>query len=444
MECFMCGSVHDADLSICNATTKYQKIPFTSILDNFIGSDCEIAIGHEDRICQMCKAIFDELDLLRYKLDNIENILTHKLHRKYKFDSTKELPAIRLDEQTAIGFVHGQNGHKFQCESCSFSTDFLDCLTPHSLMHQNEHTTADLQINEFSCKTCHLILLSEYSFEEHMRLFHSEGDDEKNLTSDLANVDGFNEDFEHGNQPTVECAKCAKTFDSHEEYVTHLLKAHYVCDKCNKKCKSAKTLMNHMKLRHMEHICDICGKELGSLVSYQAHVTLHSNKHKFNCSYCNKGFRAKSLLETHIVIHTPKEFNFTCHICGQNFIHQRSHRLHLKWHQNPRPYQCVQCEKSYKHSSHLAIHRRTHSGERPNACQFCDRRFISSSKLKSHLAIHTNIYLHSCSICGKGYSKRYKLAQHMLHIHDDNEMISNKPKCEYKLVVNPEFEALAQ
>lgn len=32
----------------------------------------------------------------------------------------------------------------------------------------------------------------------------------------------------------------------------------------------------------------------------------------------------------------------------------------------------------------------------------------------------------------------------MLHIHDDNEMITNKPKCEYKLVVNPEFDAITE
>lgn len=35
--------------------------------------------------------------------------------------------------------------------------------------------------------------------------------------------------------------------------------------------------MNYLKLRHLQNICDNCGKQLGSLISYQAHITSHSS-----------------------------------------------------------------------------------------------------------------------------------------------------------------------
>lgn len=203
MECFMCDSVQCANLIICNAKTKYRKIPLTSILYDFIGSDFEIAIGNEERICEMCKMIFDEFDRLRCKLDNIENILTHKLHRKYKFDSRNELPAIRLDEQTANRFAIGQNEQKFQCKNCSFSTDFLDCLTPHNLMHQNQSAVDDLHFIEFPCKNCRVILPTEVLFREHNRLFHSDENGENSflLVNGRSNVDEISADLEE----TIEC-----------------------------------------------------------------------------------------------------------------------------------------------------------------------------------------------------------------------------------------------
>lgn len=208
MECFLCDNVHLVCASIDSAITKYRKIPLTSILDDFIGNDFEIGIEPDDRICEMCKWTFDELDLLRYKLNNVENILTHKLHRKYKFDSEQELPAIRLDKQTANDFINGKNGRKFQCERCSFSTDFLDCLTPHSLMHHNAVKDGEI-INEFACKSCSVILPTEHSFEQHKQLFHSDGNVSKNFTSEnyteFSVDDQIEDNLEHDNQQTFNC-----------------------------------------------------------------------------------------------------------------------------------------------------------------------------------------------------------------------------------------------
>lgn len=179
-ECFLCTNIGTINLKVANTITKYQKIPITSILHAFAGNEhIEIAIANSDSICLMCKLLLDELDCMRFKLQNIENMIAYKLHRKYQFDDIEnKLPAIRLDAQTHNLYGCGSNGHKFQCMKCSFSTDFQDCLFPHNLYHQcadgiAENRIVEASIDDFPCEQCQLILPSEDLSKQHMKMFHA-------------------------------------------------------------------------------------------------------------------------------------------------------------------------------------------------------------------------------------------------------------------------------
>lgn len=440
-ECFLCSTPATVKLNISNTTTRYQKIPINSILDAFAGNEhIEIVITNTDAICVMCKLLLDELDCMRFKSQNIEQMIARKLHRKYQFDEVEcELPAIRLDEQTTKLYgCGGKSGHKFQCTKCVFATDFQDCLLPHSLYHQCAYSlegnkTIDGAAEDFACKNCQIILPTEELFKQHMTMFHASVDTEvkngqialsdQDNDAGCSNDEGFQckvsvfptpsknsfKNFTLFNDISFEIPRqeCAKTFSNEQTYVQHMDRGHFNCTKCKQKCRNATTLANHIALRHTQYTCNICGKRFSSRITYNAHQSTHGFHQNFICAYCDKGFRAKSLLATHIVMHSSEK-NFTCHICGQRFVHQRAHRLHVKWHENPRPYQCDVCEKTFTHSSHLATHRRLHTGNRPKLCTFCDRSFINASKLKLHLATHTGNYLHSCVLCQKGFDKRYK------------------------------------
>lgn len=428
MECFLCDSVQNVELIICNTSTKYRNIPLTSILQELAGNEIEIVIENTDAICKPCQQLLDQMDLLHTELNNIENIFVHKLHRKYRLDNGKRLPAIRVDEQTINLYSAGEYARQFQCNQCTFSTDFADNLMLHRLLHQNAASSfrGSETANELLCEFCDIILPSNELFNQHQTTFHPPNNDainqnnteiadtihllpENDLQCPVSEVNvPLKVSYYHQKFDILSYQQeCRKVFPSEKRYAAHRNIGHFNCDKCNLNCRNAKTLTNHIKRKHTPHNCTICNKQLNSLVSYNAHMTVHGFNQKFICDYCNKGFRAKSLLAIHIVIHS-KQLNFTCHICGQSFVHQRAHRLHLKWHENPRPHQCHICEKTFTHGSHLATHFRTHTGERPNVCQYCEKRFITSTKLKSHLSIHTGNYLHSCSICKKGYDKRYK------------------------------------
>lgn len=180
IECFLCTNIGTIKLKISNTITKYQKIPISSILHTFAENEhIEIVITNTDSICLMCQLLLDELDCMRFKLRNIENMIAYKLHRKYQFDDIEnELPAIRLDEPTINLYDCGNDGHKFQCIKCSFSTDHQDCLFPHRLYHQcadniTENKIADATIDDFACDNCRLILPSDELFKQHMKMFHA-------------------------------------------------------------------------------------------------------------------------------------------------------------------------------------------------------------------------------------------------------------------------------
>lgn len=185
-------------LNISSTTTRYQKIPINSILDAFAGNEhIEIIITNTDAICLMCKLLLDELDCMRFKLQNIEQMIARKLHRKYQFDEVEcKLPAIRLDEQTAKLYgCGGGSGHKFQCTKCVFSTDFQDCLFPHSLYHrcadriEGNKAIDGATANDFPCENCQLILPTEELFKQHMVIFHASETECRQMDPD-DNVDG--------------------------------------------------------------------------------------------------------------------------------------------------------------------------------------------------------------------------------------------------------------
>lgn len=213
-ECFLCTNAATVKLNISETTTRHQKLSIASILHAFAGNEhIEIAITSTDSICLMCKLLLDELDCMRFKLKNIENMIAHKLHRKYQFDDIEsKLPAIRLDEQTTKLYgCDGRSGHKFQCMKCVFSTNYQDCLFPHSLYHQcadniaaNKLVVDDVAIDDFPCKNCQIILPSEELFKQHMTAFHVSTETSiENSQTDLNDTD--DDATDHSSDEKFQC-----------------------------------------------------------------------------------------------------------------------------------------------------------------------------------------------------------------------------------------------
>ncbi|XP_065259556.1 zinc finger protein 75A-like [Emys orbicularis] len=77
-----------------------------------------------------------------------------------------------------------------------------------------------------------------------------------------------------------------------------------------------------------------------------------------------------------------------------------------------RPYGCTECDKSFRQKPHLVTHLRTHTGERPYLCAACGRAFGQSSNLIEHQRTHAGETRFRCPDCGKCFGLSSNLVQH--------------------------------
>ena len=89
------------------------------------------------------------------------------------------------------------------------------------------------------------------------------------------------------------------------------------------------------------------------------------------------------------------EKSFQCQFCSRSFKHKSILDRHELIHTNEKPFQCNTCEKSFKAARVLKLHERIHidhTGEKLFECKVCRKSFILDRMLKSHLRnVHNEI-----------------------------------------------------
>ena len=74
-----------------------------------------------------------------------------------------------------------------------------------------------------------------------------------------------------------------------------------------------------------------------------------------------------------------------CNVCGQMFLSNYDHTIHIVDHNINKPFLCDQCKHGFSNPRDLSRHIMTHTGERPFACNVCQKTFTLDSNLKKHL-----------------------------------------------------------
>ncbi|XP_068245925.1 zinc finger protein 493-like [Palaemon carinicauda] len=76
---------------------------------------------------------------------------------------------------------------------------------------------------------------------------------------------------------------------------------------------------------------------------------------------------------------------YECSVCSKIFNTKSNATIHLRLHNDVRPYICSDCGKAFRQISHLKDHVKMHTGEKPFSCSVCHAAFAQSSSVKAHI-----------------------------------------------------------
>ncbi|ODM88660.1 putative zinc finger protein, partial [Orchesella cincta] len=252
----------------------------------------------------------------------------------------------------------------------------------------------------------------------------------------------------HTREKPYSCQQCEKEF-ARENYLKVHLKTHlkersedFKCETCGKSFLRKNTLTRHKKIHLDERPfkCNECGKSFFYNSNLTAHKIIHTDMHPFKCQLCpkafrrkcdlkfhiqschaserpfscvicNKSFLTKSIMLTHIRVHTGEKPN-KCHKCGKEYAIRKSLQDHLLRHK-PLEFQCKTCLKLFPTECRLTRHVQLHSTEKPYKCSECNVCFAFKSGLIRHMPTHTNERPFKCGVCSKAYARKCHLKRHM-------------------------------
>lgn len=159
---------------------------------------------------------------------------------------------------------------------------------------------------------------------------------------------------------------------------------------CGRHYPSRAVLQRHLKIHLSAFYCKSCSMAFNSAEDKDRHYT-EKHTHQFSCSICDKTFKRKNSLNTHV-----------------ESVHMDIQRFPCTW---------VDCGKSFNRRDYLDNHMNTHTGQRPHTCQKCQKSYASKISLSQHWkACKTNGL--ACRVCGQVLSSRSGLNDHIQGMHD--------------------------
>ena len=211
----------------------------------------------------------------------------------------------------------------------------------------------------------------------------------------------------------------------------------FACKLCDASFKKRTLLNQHNYKVHelqldTEHTCGQCGVSCANLPGLRAHTRAHLAK-RFLCANCNKSFLILAQLKDHVDKGVCTEKNRKCSVCNKVFAGKHHLELHMRLHNNERPYECDICKKSFTQNRSLKEHKLTHKSERQFKCQHCDKKFVQKNHLKYHLTSQhsqavSDIPKHTCKTCGKAFPFPYQLKRHAkTHVNNPHKIANRIP-----------------
>lgn len=193
-------------------------------------------------------------------------------------------------------------------------------------------------------------------------------------------------------RPKLHCTSCDQQFVNKTTMEKHLkshefgfLQSAYECDICERKIKSKKDLLDHMRKKHAER--------------------------KYACKLCNKKFKNPAYVVVHMRVHVvdPTKSQLfdepqPCHVCGKEFVSKVNYARHIKSHAFgflPPIYDCDICGDKINNKKDLSDHMRLHAQPKYE-CKLCGKKFKRKSYMEIHYRIHNNVHPFICAVSSFG------------------------------------------
>ncbi|KAH8394729.1 hypothetical protein KR222_002829, partial [Zaprionus bogoriensis] len=195
---------------------------------------------------------------------------------------------------------------------------------------------------------------------------------------------------------------CYDSYINWNSLYTHKRRTHDTVEKLESKTKAG------------EWICQFCQKICRSKMSLSVHVARSHNNNNVICPVCKASYKDQEALKKHHAYwHEPME----CALCLKSVKNRRNFDTHMNVvHSNNKRYKCSVCQKGFYHKSEMEAHQRLHN--QLFSCQQCSFQTRNKKSLSVHvLGQHYKRFEFECKVCDKRFGRRQGLTNHMQRAH---------------------------
>ncbi|GAA43401.2 zinc finger protein 768 [Clonorchis sinensis] len=177
--------------------------------------------------------------------------------------------------------------------------------------------------------------------------------------------------FAHDSAQMFSCYICGRKFENRDSLDTHTKNKHPAGDQ------------NLSALK-----CPICNKLFGFPSNLDRHVRTHSDSRCHRCADCGMEFEDAGTLHrhkftSHSSMSTREVLNHECSVCKRWFAYKSQLQRHSSVHSGKHQYACTLCDRSYPHAAGLREHEHTEHRERQPVVDVSERISEQQSESKN-------------------------------------------------------------